>query len=91
METPEPNLPCALRRLAVALAEAQDHGADHDTLVHRLSAAVTPPRNVELVEDALLAAGQLLAGADPHLHLLREVWGAADLRSTLEKLRRELP
>ena len=90
METPDHDLAHSLRRLAVVLGEALDDGAHHAALAHRLSLATGGPE-LELVEDALLAAGQLLAGADPHLPLLIATWGADDLLLTVQRLTRELP
>lgn len=89
METPDHDLARSLRRLAVVLGEALDDGAHHAALA-RLSVA-TRGSELELVEDALLAAGQLLAGADPHLPLLIATWGADDLLLTVQRLTRELP
>lgn len=90
METSEANLARALRQLAVALPEAQDLSVDPDTLVRRFGAAWSPTQDPELVEDALIAAGLLLAGSDPHLSLLAAVWGTADLRDVIEEITRAL-
>lgn len=90
METPETDLERALRQLAIALADAQDRGADHDALVLRFGVEASPARDAELVEDVLLAAGLLLAGFDPHLTLLAGVWGTAELRSVVEELAEDL-
>lgn len=91
MGTSEPDHERTLRLLAVVLGDARDEGAEHATLLRRVISGATDPRQVELVEDALLAAGHLLAGADPHLSLLSAVWGADALQLTLERLTRELP
>lgn len=90
METPETDLARALRQLAVALADAQDQGADRPAVILRLGQEASPTRESELVEDALLAAGLLLAGSDPHLPLLARVWSATRLRSVAEQLTQEL-
>lgn len=90
METPDPDLGRALRQLAVVLGNALDDGANQAALVHQLTSASTDPQHVDLVEDALLAAGQLLAGADPLLPLLTAAWGADDLLLTVDRLTQEL-
>lgn len=90
MEPPETNLARALRQLAVALAEAQDRGADQDDMALRFGAEASAARDPALVGDALLAAGLLLAGSDPHLPLLTGVWGTAELRDVVEELAQAL-
>ena len=90
METSETDLERALRRLAIALADADELGANHDALVLGFGAKASPARDAELIEDALLAAGMLIAGSDPHLPLLAGVWGTAELRCVVEELAEEL-
>ncbi|MBD3926097.1 hypothetical protein IEZ26_15845 [Nocardioides cavernae] len=75
METPRHLLTPALRQVALALATARDAGADHAGLVQLLSSRSTSGVPDDLIEDILLAAGQLLAGVDPDLPMLVSVWG----------------
>lgn len=90
METPETDLARALRQLALHLGDALDGGTDHRQLLVDVTSHSTGSLPGDLVEDALLAAGQLLAGVDPHLVLLCDVWGDLRLRAAVEQLSADL-
>lgn len=75
MQTPRHPLTPALRDVALALATALDAGAEHRELVRALTARSASSVPDDLIEDILLAAGQLLAGVDPHLSTLAGAWG----------------
>lgn len=75
MQTPRHPLTPALRDVALSLTVARDAGAEHRDLVRAVTARSTSCVDDELVEDILLAAGQLLVGVDPHLSALAGAWG----------------